>query len=113
MQRDPGYLLDIQGAGKKIQQFLENHDQSEFLGDALIQAAVYYQMAIIGEAVGKLSETFRSTHANIPWQRIKGLRNHLIHAYGDVDPREVWRVTREDLPNLLAYIAPLIPPDSD
>ena len=55
------------------------------------------------------STEFRATHATIPWQRIRGLRNHLIHAYGDVDQVAVWRILQHELPNLLTYIEPLIP----
>lgn len=109
MRHDVTYLHDIRSAGLEIQRFLGHLDEAEFLGDPLIQAAVAYKLAIIGEAAGNLSTEFRETHTAIPWQRIRGLRNHLIHAYGDVDQLAVWRILKHELTDLLAYIQPLIP----
>jgi uncharacterized protein with HEPN domain len=33
----------------------------------------------IGEYVGRLSEDFKDTNDNIPWKRIKGMRNIATH----------------------------------
>lgn len=109
MRLDATYLQDIRLAGSEIQAFLGHAQEEGFLGDPLMQAAVAYKLAIIGEAAGNLSPEFRAAHASIPWQRIRGLRNHLIHAYGDVDQVAVWRILQHELPDLLAYIEPLIP----
>lgn len=109
MRLDVTHLQDMRSAGSEIQDFLGHTDEAGFLGDPLLQAAVAYKLAILGEAAGNLSTEFRATHATIPWQRIRGLRNHLIHAYGDVDQVAVWRILQHELPNLLTYIEPLIP----
>ncbi len=109
MRLDATYLQDIRLAGSEIRAFLGSVDEGRFLADPLLQAAVAYKLAIIGEAAGNLSSEFRAAHASIPWQRIRGLRNHLIHAYGDVDQVAVWRILQRELPDLLAYIEPLIP----
>lgn len=109
MRLDATYLQDIRLAGREIGLFLGQTDEPGFLGDPLLQSAVAYQLAIIGEAAGNLSPEFREVHATIPWQRIRGLRNHLIHAYGDVDQLAVWRILQHELPQLLSYIDPLIP----
>lgn len=109
MRLDATYLQDMRSAGAEIQAFLGPADEAGFLGDPLLQAAVAYKLAILGEAAGNLSPEFRAAHASIPWQRIRGLRNHLIHAYGDVDQVAVWRILQRELPDLLSYIEPLIP----
>jgi uncharacterized protein with HEPN domain len=109
MRLDATYLQDIRSAGTEIQDFLGQVDEAAFLKDHLLQAAVAYKLAVIGEAAGQLSLDFREAHTAIPWQRIRGLRNHLIHAYGDVDQLAVWRILQHELPALLAYIEPFIP----
>ena len=109
MRLDATYLQDMRLAGREIGRFLGAVTEPGFLGDPLLQAAVAYKLALIGEAAGHLSPEFRAAHASIPWQRIRGLRNHLIHAYGDVDQLAVWRILQHELPDLLAYIEPLIP----
>lgn len=96
-------------AGEEIRAFVGTADEPGFLLDRLLQAAVAYKLSVIGEAAGNLSPEFRAIHTAIPWQRIRGLRNHLIHAYGDVDQVAVWRILQHELPALLSYIEPLIP----
>ena len=108
MRLDATHLQDIRTAGAEIWEFIGNAAELDFLNDHLLQAAVAYKLAIIGEAAGNLSAEFRTAHVTIPWQRIRGLRNHLIHAYGDVDQLAVWRILQNELPNLLSYIEPLI-----
>ncbi len=109
MRLDVTYLQDMRLAGTEIQAFPGRADEAAFLGDPLLQAAVAYKLAVLGEAAGNLSPEFRLVHATIPWQRLRGLRNHLIHAYGDVDQLAVWRILQHELPGLLSYIEPLIP----
>ena len=38
------------------------------------------------------------------------MRDVVIHDYDEVDPDEVWTVIRENLPQLLVYIEPLVTP---
>jgi uncharacterized protein with HEPN domain len=109
MRPDETYLQDIRSAGDEVLAFLGTADEALFLADSLLQAAVAYKLAIIGEAAGNLSPGFRAAHPTIPWQRVRGLRSHLIHAYGDVDQLAVWRILQHELPDLLSYIEPLIP----
>jgi uncharacterized protein with HEPN domain len=42
-----------------------------------------------------------------------GLRHRLIHGYGEVRLDIVWQVVSETLPDLIAILRPLIPPESD
>jgi uncharacterized protein with HEPN domain len=42
-----------------------------------------------------------------------GLRHRLIHGYGEVRLDIVWQVVAETLPDLIAILRPLIPPESD
>ena len=108
MRLDATHLQDIRSAGHEIGLFLGPADEAAILKDPLLQAAIAYKLAIIGEAAGSLSSEFRLAHRVIPWQRIRGLRNHLIHAYGDVDQLAVWRILHHELPDLLSYIEPLL-----
>ena len=57
----------------------------------------------IGELSGHLSEDFRKTHAYIPWQQIRGLRNIVAHAYGSVDAKSIWQTIIEDIPALKSF----------
>ena len=63
----------------------------------------------MGEATGRLS--FREKHADIPWARIKGMRNRVIHGYDDVDMDIVWDTVEQDIPRLILQIQHLVPPE--
>ena len=42
------------------------------------------------------------------WTAIAGLRDILVHRYDRVDVAEVWSIALRDVPELLAYIQPLL-----
>ena len=63
----------------------------------------------IGEAAGKLSDQFREEHAAIPWDRIIGMRNRLIHAYYDINRDILWQTVVEDLPPLIGQLEAALP----
>ena len=58
----------------------------------------------IGEAASKLSAAFRVAHPGIPWERIVGMRNRLIHAYYDINREILWQTVVEDLPPLIRQL---------
>jgi uncharacterized protein with HEPN domain len=113
MWRDPATLLDIAKAIRLIQEFKHGVDCESFMADRKTQAAILYQITILGEAIKRLSSEFRESHSYIPWQEIACMRNKLVHAYDKVILEEVWKVTEEDLPQLKAWIDPLLPRKED
>jgi len=64
---------------------------------------------VIGEAVKRLSQDFRTRHPEIPWTLIAGMRDKLIHGYDIVDLDEVWKTADADVPDLLSLLEPLLP----
>ncbi len=109
MQRDEATLLDVSKAAHLAMEFIRGYDRETFENDLRTQSAVLHQLAIMGEATKRLSDSFRLAHSDIPWKEIAGLRDHLVHAYDAVDLEEVWMVVTRDLPDLLKQIEPLLP----
>ncbi len=79
MWRDEAYLLDILLAARDAQEFGSGLTKEVFATSKLHQAAIVRALEIVGEAAGKVSKEFREAHPEIPWKRIVGLRNRLIH----------------------------------
>jgi uncharacterized protein with HEPN domain len=108
--RDQASLLDILQCSQKALAYVDGMTLNEFTSDDKTQSAVLYQIAILGEAVKRLSPEFRNQHPSIDWRAMAGMRDKLIHDYGDTDIQRVWDVVKTNLPDLQATIGPLINP---
>jgi uncharacterized protein with HEPN domain len=64
--------------------------------------AVLHALQNIGEAVTRLPEKVTSLSPEVPWQRIKAMRNPIAHDYAGIDADIVWKTVRERLPELKA-----------
>jgi uncharacterized protein with HEPN domain len=111
--RDAALLLDMVLAAEDAISFVVDLDERAFLESDLHQSAVIRKLEVIGEAAGRVSKSFCTAHAEIPWREMTGLRHRLIHGYGDVRLDIVWHVVTETLPGLIAMLHPLIPPEVD
>ena len=65
--------------------------------DELIQTWVVHHVEIIGEACSLVSEGFRASHPEIPWKKIIGMRNVLVHHYFGIDEDLVWDAVEREL----------------
>jgi uncharacterized protein with HEPN domain len=107
--RDQTSLLDIAKAAQSVLEFVNGMNLDGFAADAKTQSAVLYQIAILGEAVKRLSPEFREQHPTVDWRAMAGMRDKLIHDYGDVDIKRVWSTVQTSIPQLLSDIEPLLP----
>lgn len=95
------YLEDIVGAIKLIlEEYVAGISFEEFDKDKKTQDAVIRQIAIIGEAMGKLDKEYIESHPKLPGEEAIAMRNVLVHDYDWVDTEEVWKTVQEDLPTL-------------
>jgi uncharacterized protein with HEPN domain len=53
----------------------------------------------IGEAVGRLSDDLKEKENEIPWTKIKELRNIVAHDYFGIDAEEVWEIIKNHIPD--------------
>ncbi|MBD2080930.1 DUF86 domain-containing protein [Leptolyngbya sp. FACHB-17] len=79
-----------------------------FLQNRMMRDAVVRNLEIIGEATKQLPLSIRESYPDIPWKRIAGLRDVLIHDYVRVDPEEVWQVVEQNLPELKTNITAIL-----
>jgi len=108
MNRNQSYLSDIDQYAQEVIQVIEGMDESSFQKDRTAQMAVLYGITIIGEVVKKLSSDFKEKHSSVPWKKIAGTRDKLVHDYQDTDMKLVWAVTQNSIPELINYIQPLL-----
>jgi uncharacterized protein with HEPN domain len=109
-QRDAALLWDILEAARRATEFTQGKTFTDYQVSPLVQYAVERALEIVGEAANRISPQLQAAHPEIPWRKMVGLRNVLIHEYGEIDHALVWTVVQEHLPTLMAQLEPLIPP---
>ncbi len=79
-----------------------------FIGSPMAQDAVVRNFEVIGEAVKRIPESMKEERPDIPWRRIAGLRDVLIHQYMRVDLEAVWAIVRDDLHEFKQAVAEIL-----
>lgn len=106
--RDPKERLrDILEAIAAIEQY-QNRDKDSFETDKMLQVWFLRHLQIIGEAARSLSDEVRNLARDIPWSKIIGMRNILVHNYFDIDTEIVWNAVQQDIPKLKSNIEGLL-----
>jgi uncharacterized protein with HEPN domain len=82
MQRElKTYIEDIITAIKKIEKYVAGMTKEDLIKNELVQDAVVRNLEVIGEAVKKIPDDIRNNYTDIPWKKIAGLRDILVHEY--------------------------------
>ena len=79
-------------------------EYADFVADEKTAYAVIRALEIIGEATRRTPADTLGRYPQIPWARIVGLRNRLIHNYDDVRMQTVWDIVNLHLPRLLSIL---------
>lgn len=108
-ERDEGlYLVEILEAIDRAIRYCAAGREA-FFADAKTQDAVVRNIEVIGEASKQLATATREARPDIPWSKIAGTRDRLIHGYFSVDLEIIWEVVQTELPRLRDAIASLLP----
>ena len=103
MSEDRIYLLHVRDAIADILVYAEAGEDA-FLRETMRQDAIIRKLEVIGEAVKQLSDNTRDSKPDIPWRRVAGMRDRLIHQYFGVDLDLVWNVVGLERPTLLEAV---------
>ena len=99
--RDPHLRLqDMLKAIRQILDLTRDFDLDRFSLDDRTNSAVLAKFLILREAAARVPAGLRLGHPEVPWQKMIGLRNVIVHAYFTVKPEIVWGTVRDDLPAL-------------
>ena len=92
------YLQDMLESIEKIESYRVGVTADEFAANSLLQDAVVRRLEVIGEAAKHVPQAVRAGYPDVPWRRISGLRDVLIHEYFGVIVDRVWQVITIDMP---------------
>jgi uncharacterized protein with HEPN domain len=98
-------------AAKELSKYTEGVTLEEFDRNRLLQHAVIRLIGIVGEAARNISAEFKTAHPEISWSGIVSMWNRLVHEYFRVASDKVWEVVKKEMPELIALIEPLVPPE--
>ena len=82
---------------------LQELETNEVLCDSAL-----FRLIQISEDSVKISDDFKLCHKEIPWQAIKGMRNRIVHEYGEVDLYIVHQTITRDIPDLCSLIESIL-----
>lgn len=79
-------------------------DYEELSRNEILQDSMMFRLIQISENAKKLSDDYKSHHPSIPWIAIYGLRNRIVHDYGNVDISVIYDTLKNDIPELLELL---------
>lgn len=91
-----------------VQDYTAGQSLSSWTVDAMRFDATMRKLSLIGEGATRVPAEIRDMAPEIPWRRIVGLRNRLMHAYPATDASVVWAIVTDDLPALQVALQALL-----
>jgi len=95
------WLGDLLEAIQDVCSYTQGLDFEAFTRDRRTLQAVVYCFIVIGEAERHIPDEVKTQHPEIPWEKMNGMRNFLVHEYPWISPRIVWDTATQNLPPLL------------
>lgn len=98
------FFEDILTSARLAREYVAGLSYDDFQANIEKQDAVVRRLEVIWEAAGHLAAETRADLTEVPWRKIKAMRNLMVHRYWAIDPERVWIVVRDELPPLIAAI---------
>ncbi len=97
--RDFAKFAQANAGGLSAESFAEAHQP---------QHAALYNLAVVGEALNKVSVEVKNAAPDLPWREAVELRNIIIHSYWQIDLEIIAGVIKNRLDPLIAQLDGLI-----
>jgi uncharacterized protein with HEPN domain len=101
---DRAHLHDMLESAKQAASYVSGQTFEQFWDDPKTRDAVAMRLTIVGEAARNVSLATATAIPAVPFHQIRGLRNLIAHTYDQVDFREVWKITQNDLKPLISEL---------
>ncbi|MEN3002945.1 HepT-like ribonuclease domain-containing protein [Dehalobacterium formicoaceticum] len=102
--KEKAILEKLKDYASQAIQFKDDMTFEEFSNDLKTISACVFSLSQIGELVSRLDVEFVEANNQIPWRKIKGMRNRIVHDYEGIQLNIVWDVLVDFLPELIKSI---------
>src|SRR6266496_6408903 len=99
-----GRPRDVLNAARLIASYVKDTAVADVRATTEKQDAVVRRLEIIGEATVHLSETTRQAIPELPFRKMRGMRNIVAHDYANVDLKIIWEVATAHVPEVCAAL---------
>ena len=97
-------LYDILECCDRIASYIEGVTRVTFEENYQLQDALIRKLEVIGEAAKGLSSEITANDPEVPWSKMAGMRDRMVHQYFRVDLDVVWKTVTVDIPLLRSQI---------
>lgn len=103
-------IADILAAVERIARYTAGLDHATFERDVRTVEAVCFALVVIGEAASHVPDNVQAAAPQIPWRKMKAMRNIAAHEYFGIDVTTVWQTAVADIPALKPLLEALLAP---
>lgn len=107
MKDEKLYLIHMLECLTRIEQYTVEGKEA-FLQDTKTQDAVLRNLQTLAESTQRLSEARKAAYPGVPWERIAGFRNVLVHNYLGINVERVWEIIEGALPELKRQVTGIL-----
>ncbi len=107
VDRLKAYLDQMRSAALQACEFVVDMDREAFLADVRTQMAVAMMLVLIGENASRIMAAYPAfpvDHPEIPWSKMRGMHNFVVHDYSELELPIVWDTVKTALPVLISQI---------
>ncbi len=106
------FLNDILDSIEKIEKYTADITFKDFSNNQMIIDAVVRNFIIIGEASTYIPPEMHDKYPEIPWKKMKAMRNIVVHEYFGVKLNTTWNTAKKSLPKLKKELTKVIKEES-
>ncbi len=100
-------VRDVLVAIENIERYLPR-GRASMQADELLQTWFVRQLEVLGEAAAGIPEDVRRRAPQVPWPKITGMRNVLVHRYHTLDLDLVWDAVAIEVPKIKRHFEALL-----
>lgn len=113
-RRDPMvYVYHMRDYAQSAENMAQGYSREDVDSNEMLRLALMKAVEIIGEGASQLPDDFRLLHPEVPWGKMRGLRNRLVHAYDRIDLDALWDIIQRDIPPLIEQLEDLIAKENE